>query len=275
MACRCTERARRHRDDAGLTIVEVVMAVFIVAIASSMALVVLSGSARSALVTKQGDAGLTIASGALETAAVFDCGSTTAMLASGAGDLTVPSSPQPGSLTTRYVRCVSAAKSATGDLGDVRWRETDGRVTFDVGLHTNWVLFRPQDGATVHDPAASGDPAPKDYYRLRRDVTVTWTASGRTRRRTLSQLVAPPPDAIAHSNPGTLTVTDVAAVGGRPGTATLTIGNGFSVTHTADARGIVRFPFLELDVPYPLAVNATPRTPVTLTQEISDVVLAG
>ena len=251
------------------------MAVFIVAMASSMALMVLSSSARSALTTKQGDAGLTIASAALESAAVFDCGSTTAMLASGAGDLTNPSSPLPGSLTTRYVRCVPAARSAIGDLGDVRWRETDGRVNFDVRLQTNWVLFRPQSGVTVSDPAASGDAVAKEYYRLRRDVTVAWTTGGRTRRRVLSQLVAPPPDAISGSNPGSITMLNVAPVSGVRGTATITIGNGFAVTHSADERGIVRFPFLELDVPYPVAVNGTSRSPVTLTQEISDVVLPG
>ena len=57
MPSRCTDAARR-RGDGGFTVVEVVMAVFIVALASAMALVVLSGSARSALGTKQGDVGL-------------------------------------------------------------------------------------------------------------------------------------------------------------------------------------------------------------------------
>jgi type II secretory pathway pseudopilin PulG len=280
VACRCTERsspAGRDRGalDAGLTVIEVVMAVVVVAVASSMALVVLSGSARSAVTTRQGDAGLTIASAALESAAVFDCGTTTAMLSSGAGDLTNPDNPVPGSLTTRYQRCVPAARAAVGDLGGVAWRERDGNVTYDVSLATNWVLFRPNASVDATDPATSGVEPPRDLYRLRRDVRVSWRAGGRTRTRTLTQLAAPPPDAISRSNPGAITVTGVPGVGGAPGPATLSIGSGFTVTHTADAGGTVRFPFLELGVAYPVSVNGAPRTPVTLTQELRSVVLAG
>lgn len=250
------------------------MAVFIVAIASAMAMVVLNGSARSALLSKQGDQGLSIASAALETAAVFDCGTTTAMLATGAGDLTNPASPVPGALTTRQRRCVPADKGGTGDLGDVRWRQAEGNLRFDVELRTNWVLFSPRADVVNDDPVASGTVVRADLYRLRRDVTVTWRSGGRTRQRTLSQLAAPPPDAIAGSNRGALTVRGVPAVAGRPGTVTLSLGRGFTITHSADEGGVVRFPFLELEVAYPLAVNGTPRTGVTLTQGVPHVVLA-
>ena len=250
------------------------MAVFIVAVASSMALVVLSGSARSALTTKQGDQGLAVASAALESAAVFDCGTTTAMLASGAGDLSTPTNPVAGSLTTRYQRCVPAGKAAVGDLGDVRWREVDGPLAFDVTLRTNWVLFSPRADVDNTDPEASGTHVAKQYYRLRRDVTVAWTIGGRTRRRTLAQLAAPPPDVIARSNRASLTVTDVPAGADGPGHATLALGGGFTVTHSADGRGVVRFPFLEPGVTYPLSVNGTTRAAVTPSDGIPDVVRA-
>ena len=249
------------------------MAVFIVALASAMALVVLSGSARSALGTKQGDVGLSIASDALESASVYDCGTTTSMLASGAGDRTSPGNPVPGVLTSRLARCVPAGKGAVGDLGDVHWRQTDGTVAYDVTVRTNWVVFSPRADVTNADGALAGGAA-RPYYRLRRDVTVTWRSAGRTRRRTLAQLVAPPPDAIARSNRGSLTLTGVPAQAGGPGTVTLGLGSGFTVTHSADERGVVRFPYLELGVSYPVAVNGAPRNGVAPTEGIPDVVQA-
>jgi len=250
------------------------MAVFIVAIASAMALVVLSGAARSALGTKQGDVGLVVASDALESASVYDCGTTTSMLASGAGDVSTPGDPVPGVLASRLARCVPASKGAVGDLGDVRWRQTEGAIAYDVTVRTNWVVFRPRADVTTADGGLSAAAA-RAYFRLRRDVTVTWRASGRTRRRTLAQLVAPPPDAIARSNRGTLTLTGVPVGAGGPGSATLDLGHGFTVTHSADDRGVVRFPYLELGVSYPLLVNGSPRAPVTPTERIPDVVQAG
>lgn len=250
------------------------MAVFIVAIASAMAMIVLNGSARSALQSKQGDQGLSIASAALETAAVFDCGTTTAMLASGSGDLTSPTSPVPGALTTRIQRCVPSDKGGIGDLGDVRWREVEGPLRFDVAVRTNWILFSPRGDISNADPTASGRSVPVELYRLRRDVTVTWRAGSRSRQRTLSQLAAPPPDAIAGSNRGSVTITGVPAVAGAPGTVTLALGKGFAITHSADADGVVRFPFLELEVAYPLSVNGAPRTGVTLTEGTPHVVQA-
>lgn len=248
------------------------MAVFVVAIASAMAMMVLNGSARSALQSKQGDQGLSIASAALETAAVFDCGTTTAMLASGAGDLTDPTAPVPGALTTRQQRCVPAAKGAVGDLGSVRWSETEGPLRFDVEVRTNWVLFSPRGDVPNADATTSGRGAALELYRLRRDVIVSWRTGARTRTRTLSQLAAPPPDAITASNGGSLTLLGVPRVDGRPGTVTVALGRGFSITHTADDRGVVRFPFLELEVAYPISVNGTARTGVTLTEGVPHVV---
>ncbi len=250
------------------------MAVFIVAIASAMAMIVLNGSARSALQSKQGDQGLSIASAALETAAVFDCGTTTAMLASGAGDLTNPASPVPGALTTRVQRCVPADRAAIGDLGDAHWRQAEGNLRFEVEVRTNWVLFSPRGDVSNADPSTSGASVRTDLYRLRRDVSVTWKVGTRTRQRTLEQLAAPPPDAIAGSNRGSVTITGVPAVAGEPGTVTLSLGRGFTITHSAGADGVVRFPFLELEVAYPLSVNGLPRTGVTLTEGIPHVVQA-
>lgn len=241
------------------------MAFAVVSVAATMAVMVLSSSARSAIVTRQGDAGTSVAAAALQSAALLDCGTTTAMLPSGAGDMTNPAAPVPGVLTARLQGCAPAAKGATGDLGDVRWTETSAGVTFSVVMRTNWVTFDPKA------PSTSGDTLSARALRLRRDIVVTWKAAGRTRTRRLSQLAAPPPDDITGTSRGSLTVARVAAVAGQPGTATIDLGSGFKVTHSADAFGVVRFPFLELNTPYPLAVNGQARTTVVLTREQPDV----
>lgn len=242
------------------------MAFAVVSVAATMAVMVLSSSARSAIVTRQGDAGTSVAAAALQSAALLDCGTTTAMLPSGAGDMTNPASPVPGVFTARLQGCAPAAKGAIGDLGDVRWTETSAGVTFSVAMRTNWVTFDPKAPSTT-----SGSTISASAVRLRRDIVVTWQAAGRTRTRRLSQLAAPPPDDITGTFRGTLTVARVAAVAGQPGTATIDLGSGFRVTHSADAFGVVRFPFLALNTPYPLAVNGLARTTVVLTPDRPDV----
>lgn len=245
------------------------MAFAVVSVAATMAVMVLSSSARSAVVTRQGDAGTAVAAAALQSAALLDCGTTTAMLPSGAGDVTNPAVPVPGVFTARLQGCVPAAKGATGDLGDVRWTESSAGVTFSVSMRTNWVQFDPKAPSTT-----SGGATSSRALRLRRDIVVTWKAAGRTRTRRLSQLAAPPPDDVTGTFRGTLTVARVPAVGGQPGTATIDLGSGFKVTHSADAFGVVRFPFLALDTPYPLAVNGVVRPEsVLLTRERPDVTI--
>lgn len=243
------------------------MAVAIVALASAMAMVVLSSSARSEMITKQGDQGTSVAAAALQTAALLDCGATTALLPSGSGDLSDPTNPQLGALTSRTKMCAPPAKGAIGDLGDVRWRESVGSVLFDVQMRTNWVLFDPRASTTTAGAGTDGPSCTSERWRLRRDVVVTWTAAGRRRTRTLSQLAAPPPDDISGTNRGCLTYGRVPLRNGQPGTVTLSLGNGFGITHTADARGIVRFPFLTLGASYPVSVNGVARTPVTLNRD--------
>jgi len=238
-----------------------------------MAMVVLSSSARSEKVTKQGDQGTSVAAAALQTASLLDCGATTALLPSNSGDLSDPNTPEPGVLTNRAKMCVPTAKGAIGDLGDVRWRESSGSVLFDVQMRTNWVLFDPRAPTASNGGGDDGSStASAKGMRLRRDVVVTWTAAGRTRTRTMSQLAAPPPDDISGTNRGSLTVVRVPSLNGQPGTATVALGNGFTVTHTADVRGNVRFPFLTLGASYPLTVNGVARTPITPTRDIPDVV---
>jgi hypothetical protein len=212
VACRCTDRARHTdagRGDDGLGLVEVVMAVVVLVIVSVAALNVVTSSSKSELTTREGDQGLLVASAAMENAAAYDCGITTSPLA-------------PALLDVRRERC--------RELGDASWTEVNGPLTFVVNLTTTWVAFRANDTVTA--------PGVADL-RLRRTVTVTWTRGGRVRSRTLTAMAAVPPDAIAFSNVGSVTVR---APGG---TAALELAPGYVVTHTADADGKVRFPFLE------------------------------
>ena len=214
------------------------MAVVVLVVVSVAALQVVTASSKSELTTREGDQGLLVASAAMENAAAYDCGITTTAL-------------DPTLLDTRRERC--------RELGDATWTEVSGALTFTVHLATTWVAFRANDNVTS---------TTRDDLRLQRTVTATWRRAGRTRTRTLTAMAAVPPDAIAFSNIGSVTVQSPA------GTAGIEVSPGYVVTHTADASGKVRFPFLEFGE-YRLFVNGNevPQS-VQVTPLLPDAVVA-
>ena len=229
----------RQRGDAGFGMVEVVMAVVVLVAVSVAAIGVLTASAKSELTARQGDQGLLVASAAMENAAAYDCGSTTvAPRVKGAIDAAL--------LDVRVQRCHA--------LGDATWPETDGVLRFTVKMSTTWVQFNPSRLATLT----------RDNLRLRREVVVTWSRSGRARQRTLIDMAALPPDSLAISNPGSVTVK---AAGG---TAAIELASGYRVQHTADPDGLVRFPFLEFGS-YALFINDLPSGTVSPSVSVPDV----
>jgi len=215
------------------------MAVVVLVAVSVAAIGVLTASAKSELTARQGDQGLLVASAAMENAAAYDCGSTTvAPRVKGTIDAAL--------LDVRVQRCHA--------LGDATWPETDGVLRFTVKMATTWVQFNPSQLATLTS----------DNLRLRREVVVTWTRSGRARQRTLVDMAALPPDSLAISNPGSVTVK---AAGG---TAAIELATGYRVQHTAGPDGLVRFPFLEFG-DYPLFINDLPSGTVSPNVSVPDV----
>ena len=217
------------------------MAVVVLVAVSVAAIGVLTASAKSELTARQGDQGLLVASAAMENAAAYDCGSTTvAPRVKGAIDAAL--------LDVRVQRCHA--------LGDATWPETDGVLRFTVKMTTTWVQFNPSRLTTLT----------RDNLRLRREVLVTWTRSGRARQRTLVDMAALPPDSLAISNPGSVTVK---AAGG---TAELVLAPGYSVQHTAGPDGLIRFPFLEFG-DYDLIINGAPAGKASPKVSVPDVLI--
>jgi Tfp pilus assembly protein PilV len=231
--------AHWRRGDTGFGMVEVVMAVVVLVAVSVAAIGVLTASAKSELTARQGDQGLLVASAAMENAAAYDCGATTvAPRVKGSVDTAL--------LDVRVQRCHA--------LGDATWPETDGVLRFTVKMSTTWVQFNPSRLTTLT----------RDNLRLRREVVVTWSRSGRARQRTLVDMAALPPDALAISNPGSVTVK---AAGG---TAAIELASGYRVQHTAGPDGLVRFPFLEFGS-YALFINNLPSGTVSPNVSVPDV----
>ena len=216
------------------------MALVVLTIISIAALDTLGAAANAEIFVRQGDKGQLIADNSMEQAAAYDCGSTTVVFTN-AGDLTARPTV-PGVLTKQMARCHNA-------LGDATWTVTDGPVTYTVDYRTNWVPF--VANATAY-------PA----LRLRRDVDVSWTRRGKTRHKLATQIAAVPPDSVGTTGTGSI-LLDV----GANGAATIDLGKGFKVTHSAasgDTR--VRFAFLQAGVAYPIVVNGVSRGNVTATE---------
>ena len=216
------------------------MALVVLTIISIAALDTLAAAADAELFVRQGDKGQLIANNTMEQAAAYDCGSTTVVF-SNAGDLLAKPIVS-GVLTKQLARC-------HGSLGDANWTVTDGPVTYSVAYRTNWVPF-----------VASATALPT--LRLRRDVDVSWTRRGTTRHKITTQIAALPPDSIGTTGTGSI-LLDV----GANGSATIDLGKGFKVTHSAavgDTR--VRFAFLQAGVAYPIVVNGVSRGNTTATE---------
>lgn len=205
-----------RRDEGGLTVLEVVVALAVVSVVFG-SLTVLVGRTVDALSTATDrDGAQQVATATLEEAKAFGCG-----LARG--------DESPAQLTSVQQHC-------WGGLGDATFSTVVGSTTYAGSLRTSWE----QLGGGCGDPQR-----PKAILAeadgLARIVTIRWTAGGQTHQLTSRDYEAVPPDAVAYRD----TSRGALLLKAAPGT-TASIARGASppVTREVDASGCALFPFL-------------------------------
>jgi hypothetical protein len=220
--------------DGGATLVELVVAITILAIVLFAAAIALSGAVRSELSTRRADAALRLAHDAAERATVFDCG-------------VLPALTTDVVLDRQLTRC-------QGSLGTRTWSTAVDGMPYDLRLDVQWVQIRP-------NPAA---PVACDRLRLQRAVTVSWTEGSVRRQRRVELLAALPVDSVAQLNAGQLDLRGPAG-----GTAALALPGGrrYPVSLDTSGRGLIPFlatgsAYTVLDVASGASVT-TPPIPAT------------
>jgi type II secretory pathway pseudopilin PulG len=201
--------AAQGHDDDGATLVEMVVAIVVLTIVLTSAMVSLVGSTRVEVTNRRADTAQRLAQTAAERAAVFECG-------------VLPAVTDAAVLGAQRSRC-------GGSLGARTWTQLVEGTTFTLTLDVQWVETSPN----------SNIAAGCTRMRLQRSVRASWTQDTTTYSRTATLVTGLPVDSVAQLRRGLI---EVSAAPDR--LVALSLPGGFLYPIRVDASGVARFPFL-------------------------------
>jgi hypothetical protein len=217
----------RPDREVGTTVVEIVVAMTLLATVFASVTALMSWTAAGLGVASDRDGAQQVADATLEEATSAGCG-----LVTGA---------ESSAVLARWQR------QCWGGLGDSSYDTAVGTTTYTATLHTAWRQSGAGAGACVDPQAATTRPKPilAQADGLERRVTVAWAGRGGRHDLTADDYESVPPDAVAYHDTSTGAVLLHGAAGS---IATVAVPHGPSapttVTRTIDSTGCAFFPFL-------------------------------